>query len=136
MKRILVTLLLAAGLRYEVQVSAYAQDLHYAPEENLDRIDVTLIENAADNIDMAAYVLTDWAFINALNDAEARGVKVRIVLDPREHSDVARFVGLDVRQKRSGPLMRIKAFEVTANSSALAAKTSRMQHRNRTMTCW
>lgn len=61
---------------------------------------------------MAAYVLTDWAIINALNDAEARGVKVRVILDPRQHSDLGRLVGEEVRQKRSGTLMHIKAYEI------------------------
>jgi hypothetical protein len=44
-------------------------EIHYAPEERLDRIDVSLIENAGTSIDMAAYVLSDWAIIDALNDA-------------------------------------------------------------------
>jgi phosphatidylserine/phosphatidylglycerophosphate/cardiolipin synthase-like enzyme len=101
---LVAALVLASGLR--------AQDLHYSPEEHLDRIDVALIENAANNIDLAAYVLTDWAIIDALNDAAARGVKVRIILDPREHSDLARFVDLDVRVKRPGPIQHLKAYEV------------------------
>ena len=91
---------------------ALSQDLHYAPEERLDSIDVTLIENAADNIDLAAYVLTDWAIINALNDAEARGVKVRIILDSRQQSDLARLTGEEVRRKRPGPIQHLKAYEV------------------------
>ena len=48
---------------------AFAQDIAYAPETNLSEIDVSLIENAATSIDLAAYVLTDWAIIEALNDA-------------------------------------------------------------------
>jgi phosphatidylserine/phosphatidylglycerophosphate/cardiolipin synthase-like enzyme len=91
---------------------AVAQDLHYAPEERLDKIDTDLIEEAGVSIDLAAYVLTDWNVINALNDAEARGVKVRVILDPRQHSDTARFIGLDVRQKRPGPIQHLKAFVV------------------------
>lgn len=89
-----------------------ALEIHYAPEERLDRIDAELINNAATSIDIAAYVLTDWAMIDALNDAEARGVKVRVILDPRQHSAAERMVGLDVRQKRSGPIQHLKAYEV------------------------
>jgi phosphatidylserine/phosphatidylglycerophosphate/cardiolipin synthase-like enzyme len=37
---------------------------------------------------------------------------VRIVLDPREHSDVPRMVGLEVRQKHPGPIQHLKAFEI------------------------
>jgi phosphatidylserine/phosphatidylglycerophosphate/cardiolipin synthase-like enzyme len=93
-------------------LDAGAPEIHYAPEENLSRIDVALTENAATEIDMAAYVLTDWAIIDALNDAEARGVKVRVVLDPKEHSDTSRMVGPDVKIKRPGPIQHLKALEI------------------------
>ena len=36
---------------------------HYAPIENLEHIDVALIDRAEHEIDMAAYVLTDWPVI-------------------------------------------------------------------------
>jgi phosphatidylserine/phosphatidylglycerophosphate/cardiolipin synthase-like enzyme len=93
-------------------VPATRPEIHYAPEERLDQIDLSLIENAGTSIDMAAYVLSDWAIIDALNDAEARGVKVRVILDPREHSDVSRLAGLDVRQKRPGAIQHLKAYEI------------------------
>jgi phosphatidylserine/phosphatidylglycerophosphate/cardiolipin synthase-like enzyme len=56
---------------------ASADEIHFAPEERLDRIDVELIDNAATEIDMAAYVLSDWGIIDALNNAAARGARVR-----------------------------------------------------------
>ena len=34
--------------------------IHYAPIENLEHVDVALIDRARHEIDMAAYVLTDW----------------------------------------------------------------------------
>ena len=37
-----------------------APAIHYAPIENLEHIDVALIDRAEHEIDMAAYVLTDW----------------------------------------------------------------------------
>ena len=37
--------------------------IHYAPEENLEHIDVTLIDRAEHEIGMAANVLTDWPVI-------------------------------------------------------------------------
>jgi phosphatidylserine/phosphatidylglycerophosphate/cardiolipin synthase-like enzyme len=40
-----------------------------------------LIDRAEHEIDMAAYVLTDWAVTQALTRAADRGVKVRIYLD-------------------------------------------------------
>jgi phosphatidylserine/phosphatidylglycerophosphate/cardiolipin synthase-like enzyme len=87
-------------------------EIHYAPAERLDRIDVDLIDNAETSIDMAAYVLTDWEVIDALDNAAARGVKVRIVLDPREHSNTDRMAGLDLRRKRPGPLQHLKSFAI------------------------
>jgi hypothetical protein len=38
-----------------------APAIHYAPAENLEHVDVALIDRAEREIDMAAYVLTDWA---------------------------------------------------------------------------
>jgi phosphatidylserine/phosphatidylglycerophosphate/cardiolipin synthase-like enzyme len=46
----------------------------YAPGENLERIDVALIDRAEHEIDMAAYVLTDWPILQALTPAADRGV--------------------------------------------------------------
>ena len=91
---------------------AFAQEIAYAPETNLSEIDVSLIQNAESEIDLAAYVLTDCAIIEALNDAQARGVKVRIILDPRQHSDLARLIGEEVRRKRPGPIQHLKAYEI------------------------
>jgi hypothetical protein len=39
--------------------------IHYAPAENLERVDVALIDRADHEIDMAAYVLTDWPVMQA-----------------------------------------------------------------------
>jgi phosphatidylserine/phosphatidylglycerophosphate/cardiolipin synthase-like enzyme len=55
-----------------------APTIHYAPAENLEHIDVALIDRAKHEIDMAAYVLTDWPIIQALTRAADRGVKVCI----------------------------------------------------------
>jgi phosphatidylserine/phosphatidylglycerophosphate/cardiolipin synthase-like enzyme len=55
--------------------------IHYAPGKNLEYIDVALIDRAEREIDMAAYVLTDWPILQALTRAADRGVKVRIYLD-------------------------------------------------------
>lgn len=62
-------------------------ELHYAPEENLERIDVALIDGAKVSIDMAAYVLTDVALTEALERAAGRGVKVRVFLEPNQERD-------------------------------------------------
>ena len=41
--------------------------IHYAPGENLEHVDVALIDRAQHEIDMAAYVLTDWPVMQALH---------------------------------------------------------------------
>jgi phosphatidylserine/phosphatidylglycerophosphate/cardiolipin synthase-like enzyme len=85
---------------------------HYAPEERLDRIDAELINNAEASVDIAAFVLSDWEVIDALDNAAPRGVKVRVILDPRQHSDIGRMVGLDIRQKRPATLQHLKAYAI------------------------
>jgi phosphatidylserine/phosphatidylglycerophosphate/cardiolipin synthase-like enzyme len=42
---------------------------------------VALIDRAEREIDMAAYVLTDWPVMQALTRAADRGVAIRIYLD-------------------------------------------------------
>ena len=61
--------------------AAGAAEIHYAPSEDLETIDITMLREATKQIDMAAYVLTDRAVIEALRQAGARGVKVRIWRD-------------------------------------------------------
>jgi phosphatidylserine/phosphatidylglycerophosphate/cardiolipin synthase-like enzyme len=93
---------------------AIAQEVHFAPEERLDAIDAQLISGAKSSIDFASYSLMDSAVLGALNAASRRGVAIRIVLDPRERQD---FFGLgdlsdNVRIKRSGSLMHLKAYTI------------------------
>src|ERR1700742_2572308 len=94
-------------------------DVHYAPAENLEAIDVDLINGAGLSIDMAAYVLSDQAVIEALGDAADRGVAVRLYLDRgefRRHAEglAALFAkpGVAARLKPSGVLMHMKAYAV------------------------
>jgi phosphatidylserine/phosphatidylglycerophosphate/cardiolipin synthase-like enzyme len=54
--------------------------IHYAPGENLEHADVALIDRAEHEIDMAAYVLTDWPRHSSTRAAD-RGVAIRIYLD-------------------------------------------------------
>src|SRR5208337_1976055 len=90
---------------------AVAQEVHLSPEEQLDAIDAALIATAKLSIDLASYALTDPIVITALNDAERRGVVVRIVLDPRQHQDFVALGDLsdNVRIKHGGPFMHLKA---------------------------
>ena len=85
-------------------------EIHYGPGEDLERIDVALIGEAAKQIDMAAYVLTDRAVIEALRQASARGVKVRIW---RDASEAARLSEFDVDAPLGG---RVQGIELRSNA--------------------
>lgn len=95
-------------------LGASAEETHYAPIENLERIDVALIRSARHSLDMAMYTLTDWAIIAALHEARARGVAVRIVLDPSVQQAYDKLADMAdiVRVKKQGPLMHLKAYAV------------------------
>ena len=69
-----------------------------------------LIGEAAKQIDMTAYVLTDSAVIEALRGAAARGVKVRIW---RDASEAARLSDFDVAAQLGG---RVPGLEVRSNA--------------------
>jgi phosphatidylserine/phosphatidylglycerophosphate/cardiolipin synthase-like enzyme len=92
-------------------------EIHYAPVENLERIDVGLIDEAGETIDMDAYVLTDFAVIDALTLAAARGVAVRIWRDSSaagysNDEKIAALVaaGAELRIKRTRALMHLKSY--------------------------
>jgi phosphatidylserine/phosphatidylglycerophosphate/cardiolipin synthase-like enzyme len=98
-----------------------AAEVHYAPGEDLERIDVALIGGAAKQIDMAAYVLTDRAVVQALRQAAARGVKVRIWRDANMAAKVGdddveaqlggQIPGVELRSKSpGGGLMHLKDY--------------------------
>lgn len=80
-------------------------EVHYAPVENLERIDVDLIRSAHATVDMAAYSLTDWPVVDALIDAHRRGVVLRIVFDPNQQHAFDRLREIEgfVRTAPPGP---------------------------------
>lgn len=96
-------------------------EVHYAPEEDLEAVDVGLIDGARAGIDVAAYVLTDRRVIEALRRAGARGVRVRIyrdggMADRVGEADVEAVIapdapGIEIREKRpDGALMHEKGY--------------------------
>jgi len=109
-----------------ISISACRADpapvIHYAPVENLEHADVALIDQAEHNIDLAAYVMTDWPVMRALIRAAQRGVKVRIYMDggrigEREPTPLFRELiatpEIEVRFKRAGsPLMHLKSYQI------------------------
>jgi phosphatidylserine/phosphatidylglycerophosphate/cardiolipin synthase-like enzyme len=98
-----------------------APALHYAPAENLERLDAALIDSAKQEIDLAAYVLTDWPVMRALTRAADRGVKVRIYLDgvqlaerepAKVFQELAATHGVEIRTKRPHTPMHLKSYQI------------------------
>jgi len=92
-------------------------DIHYAPAEDLEALDVALVDSAGERIDMAAYVLTDAPLIAALTAAAERGVAVRIWRDNStsgygDAAGLARLAGTGavMRVKPPGELMHLKSY--------------------------
>jgi phosphatidylserine/phosphatidylglycerophosphate/cardiolipin synthase-like enzyme len=105
------------------EVAATSVEIHYAPQEDLERIDVEAIDNAERSIDMAAYVLSDPFVIEALCDAADRGVTIRIYFDKSQYSqhgprnggpigELLAFPNVFARVKGRGVLMHLKAYAV------------------------
>lgn len=59
-------------------------ELHYSPAENLETIDVATIDTAGETLDVAAYVLSDVAIVEAMTLAAERGVRVRLFQEPSQ----------------------------------------------------
>ncbi|WP_245435025.1 phospholipase D-like domain-containing protein [Methylocystis rosea] len=89
-------------------------ETHYAPGENLERVDAALIKSAHLKIDLTAFSLTDWPIIDALIDAHWRGVRVRILLDPTQRHAIERLreIAGSVRMKAPGPYMHLKSYSI------------------------
>lgn len=98
-------------------------EIHYAPQEDLERIDVGLIDDAEQSIDMAAYVLSDRDVIEALGNAADRGVTIRIYLDKSQFAEhgpraggpieaLFAYPNVFARVKGRGVLMHLKAYAV------------------------
>lgn len=97
--------------------------VHYAPEENLEHIDVALINTALHEIDFASYVLTDVPVIEALTRAATRGVHVRLYLYEGQFNDHGKpYQALQALQNTPGvmikfksqhrPLMHLKSYQI------------------------
>ena len=98
-------------------------EIHYAPQENLEAVDVQEIGRAELSIDMAAYVLSDPQIIEALTDAAERDVVIRLYLDKSQFAEHGPIRGGPVevllahpnvvaRVKGEGVLMHLKAYAV------------------------
>jgi phosphatidylserine/phosphatidylglycerophosphate/cardiolipin synthase-like enzyme len=129
-------LILAAALSPYARADP-APAIHYAPAESLEHVDVALIDTARNEIDIAAYVLTDWPVIQALTRAADRGVKVRIYLDgtqlaerepARVFQDLAVTPGVETASSATtARSCTSRAMRLTAGCCARAPRTSQPQ---------
>lgn len=103
-----------------------AAEVHYAPVEDLERIDVALIGEAKKQIDIAAYVLTDRAVVQALRQAAARGVKVRIW---RDANMAAKVGGYDVEAQLGGQVSGIELRSKSPGGELMHLKDYCVDHR-------
>jgi len=98
-------------------------EIHYAPRENLEAVDIREIGRAELSIDMAAYVLSDSQIIKALIDAAERDVVIRLYLDKSQFAEHGPIRGglveallahpnVLARVKGQGVLMHLKAYAV------------------------
>jgi phosphatidylserine/phosphatidylglycerophosphate/cardiolipin synthase-like enzyme len=98
-------------------------EIRYSPATDLERIDVSLLRSANRSIDMAAYLITDIALIEALAAAAERGVRVRLYLDGEQEASGPGFAGrarglrgaqrIEVRLKPPRTdIMHLKAYSV------------------------
>lgn len=101
--------------------------IYTSPEMNLGEIDREIIDQvgAGGYINFAAFVLSDYAIIDALRSAALRGARIRLYLDPEELTrlrlsedhplvKLVHTQGVDTRVKASGEgLMHLKAYSVS-----------------------
>ncbi len=114
MKSIVLALCLIAA-------PAGAEEIHYAPRENLEAIDVALIGRRKRDVDIAVYGFTSTPVMEALAEAALRGAHVRIYRDRTQHAHgaVAEAIdilsetpGVEVRFKKRGAIMHLKAYAI------------------------
>ena len=105
---------LLALFAFTAPATADPVEIHYAPVENLELVDVALLKSARSKIDLTAFSLTDWPVIDALVDAHRRGVVVRVVLDPSEQHALDRLTEVSdgIRMKPPGPYMHLKSYSI------------------------
>jgi phosphatidylserine/phosphatidylglycerophosphate/cardiolipin synthase-like enzyme len=98
-------------------------EIHFAPEENLEKVDLALIQDAKNSVDVAMYTFTDRKLAAALVTAARRGVQVRIYRDHSQFQSEQRRGGqalrllwkqpnLHIKVKASRELMHEKSFAV------------------------
>jgi phosphatidylserine/phosphatidylglycerophosphate/cardiolipin synthase-like enzyme len=82
--------------------SAWAGEVHVYTDREIRTALLELLNRAEQTIDVEMYVLTDDEVVLALERAEARGVQVRVILDPNQsgnqkHVERLKVHGVEVK---------------------------------------
>lgn len=102
-------------------------EIHYSPEEDLERIDINLIRTAQRTIDMPMYAFTDRYLAEAVLDRAEHGVKIRLYRDQGQFEEetqrashrrsdndpLSLFKGqsnIQIRVKGSSTLLHLKSY--------------------------
>ncbi len=117
-----------SSLTSVAQAQGYAAGIHYAPAENLERLDADVLRRARRKIDICMYAFTDRSLAEILLDRARHGVRVRIYRDGEQFEEEQRWKGgwgsttnllrgqrnIEIRVKPPSQrfLMHTKAFEV------------------------
>ena len=75
------------------QAQGYPTGTHYAPAENLERLDLVALRMARRTIDISMYAFTDRILAEVLLDRARQGVRVRIYRDGEQFEQEQRRKG-------------------------------------------
>ncbi len=82
-----------SNLSSVTQAQSYLAGIHYAPAENLERLDADALRRARRKIDICMYAFTDRYLAEILVDRARNGVRVRIYRDGEQFEQEQRWKG-------------------------------------------
>ena len=96
----ILTLVICLGIMAE---QSWAGEIHVYTDREIRPALLELLNGAQEAIDVQMYVLTDDEVVLALERAEARGVQVRVILDPNQsgnqkHVERLKVHGVEVKR--------------------------------------
>ena len=110
---LLVSAFLLLAQLATASASATEVEIHFAPEESLDRLDANSIDNAKSTVDIAAYVLKTGksSMLSRLRELEAFAFALCSI---RESAPTSRGCRSDLRRAvySNGELMHLKAYAI------------------------
>ncbi len=90
---------------------------HFAPAEDLERLDVEHLEKAEHTVDVAMYAFTDKYLAEELGTLARRGVVVRIYRDREQFEDEQRHAGEHNSESTTGMLRGVRTVTIRVKPS-------------------